>query len=213
VSVRHHPADAVLADYAAGTLRPGFDIVVAAHLESCARCRRHVRLFEKAAGAMMGELPPAEMSADALPQMLARLERNPPAASADAPIVARRDARSLIERLPVKRRRWLAPGVWVQPIDVPQLPGDKLYFLRVAAGLRGLHHGHSGPEFTAVVTGALRDGKTTYRAGDFIECDTEVVHRPKVLNQDGGCLCIAATEGSLKGRGFLGELIRTVAGV
>jgi putative transcriptional regulator len=212
VSVRHHPADAVLADYAGGTLRPGFDIVVAAHLESCERCRRHVRLFEKAAGAMLDALAPAEMSADALPHLLARLEREPSVAPADTPD-APRDTRPLLDRLPLRKRRWLAPGVWVQPVDVPQLAGDKIYLLRVGAGLRGLHHGHSGPEFTAVVSGALRDGQTTYRAGDFIECDTDVVHRPKVLDDDGGCLCLAATEGSLKARGMLGELIRAFAGV
>ena len=39
VTPRHHPSEATLAQYVAGTLRPGFDVVVAAHLSTCAHCR------------------------------------------------------------------------------------------------------------------------------------------------------------------------------
>ena len=57
MSVRHHPADAVLADYASGALKPGFDLVVAAHLERCPVCRATVRLFEDAKAGQPWAMP------------------------------------------------------------------------------------------------------------------------------------------------------------
>lgn len=210
MSVRHHPADAILAAYAAGSLRPGFDIVCAAHLESCPRCRSHVRLFQDAAGGLLSQQRPVELSAEALPRMMARLEREP---APQGEVHRDRDRRPIAERLPVKRRRWLGPGLWVQPIDIPQRPGDRAYFLRVPAGLRGIEHSHTGTEFTVVLKGALKDEGEVYRAGDFVECDDAVHHQPSAGSEDGGCLCLIATEGSLVTKDWFSNLIRSAAGV
>jgi putative transcriptional regulator len=210
VSARSHPADAILARYAVGALRPGFDLVVGVHLETCARCRETVRRFEAAAGALMDETPAEPLSEDALAHTLARLEREP-RWTADA--AASGDRRPLADRLPLKRRRWLGPGSWIQPIDAPHLPGDRVYLLRVAGGVRGLDHGHSGAEFTAVISGALRDSETVFRAGDFFACDPSLRHWPESLPDDGGCLCLAATEGGLMTQGWLPGLIRAWARV
>ena len=206
MSVRHHPADAVLADYAAGTLKPGFDLVVAAHIERCPACRATVRLFEDAKGGALGDAEPAAVEADALARLMARLDEPPPPEPA-------RDLRPLMQRLPLKRRRWLAPKVWVQAVDVAQAAGDKVYLLYVGAGLKGLDHSHSGPEFTQVVSGALNDNGEVFAAGDFCERGPEHEHQPVVEPDDGGCLCLAATEGPLIARDWLGRIIRAAAGV
>jgi putative transcriptional regulator len=210
VSVTHHPDDTILSAYAAGSLRPGFDIVVAAHLEGCAHCRQAVRVFEQAAGGMLGLSDPAVMDPDALPHLMARIDREPEPAAFVAPVL---DTRPLVQRLPVGRRRWLAPGVWVQNVQVPHAREDRVYFLRVGAGIKGINHGHSGPEFTAVVSGALRDGDTVLRAGDFCERGEEHEHQPVVEPDDGGCLCLAATQGSLQARDWMSRVIQMVAGV
>lgn len=206
---RHHPADAVLAAYAAGTLRPGFDLVAAAHLETCPVCRRAVRLFEAAGGELLAGASRNELDREALPRLLARIERENPAEAVTTPV----DHRPLLQRLPLKSRRYLTPGVWVQPVDVPHAREDRVYLLRVAANIRGFRHGHSGTEFTTVLSGALNDGGEIFRAGDFIECDTDLVHQPVVEPDDGGCLCLAATEGPLKTNGLLDRLLQAVAGV
>jgi putative transcriptional regulator len=206
VSVRHHPADAILADYAAGTLKPGFDLVIAAHVEACAHCRSTVRLFEQAKAAAMNDAEPAALEADALTRLMARIDQ-------PAPVEAVIDTRLLLQRLPLKRRRWLAPKVWVQPVDVAHAREDKVYLLYVGAGLTGLNHTHSGPEFTQVVSGALNDDGVVFAAGDFCERGPEHHHQPTVEPDDGGCLCLAATEGPLMARDWLGRLIRAAAGV
>jgi putative transcriptional regulator len=209
VSVRHHPADAILADYAAGALRPGFALVTAAHLESCAQCRRAVRLYEGAAGGMLEAAAPADLEADALSRMMARLDETP---QTHEPLIAH-DPRPLLQRLPLKRRRYLAPNAWVQQIDVPRGPRDLVYLLHVGAGMVGLDHTHSGPEFTTVLSGALHDTGEVFAAGDFVERDLDHSHRPHAVEAEGDCLCIAATEGPLKARDWLGNLIRMYAGV
>ena len=206
MSVRHHPADAILADYAAGTLKPGFDLIVAAHVESCAHCRATVRLFEQAKAGVMREAEPAAVEADALSRLMARLDE-------PAPPEPVHDARPLVQRLPLKRRRWLAPKVWVQPVDVAHDRGDKVYLLYVGAGIRGLDHHHSGPEFTQVVSGALNDDGEVFAAGDFCERGPEHSHQPVVEPDDGGCLCLTATEGPLIAHDWLGRIIRAAAGV
>ena len=167
MSLRHHPADAHLADYAAGRMRAGFDVVLGAHLERCPRCRERVSMFEAVAGELMETLPETTVSDDLLAHTLALLERDPSREPEAAP-----PGRSLVDRLPLGRRRNLAPGVWVQPVDVPHEAGDRVYLLRVAAGLQGLHHGHDGAEMTVVLQGSLHDGETVFEAGDFAEVDT-----------------------------------------
>jgi putative transcriptional regulator len=207
VSTLAHPDDAMLARYATGALRPGFDLVVAAHLETCAHCRALVRRFEAAAAELMDEAPAEPLSDDALPHILARLEREPKRYAAEP------DRRPLVERLKVGPKRWLGPGSWVQPIDTPRLPGDKVYFLRVAAGLQGISHGHEGTEATAVIYGALEDRGVVHGAGSFILETAGVVHQPTAVRSAGPCLCLIATEGRLTTRDWLAALIKSWAGV
>jgi putative transcriptional regulator len=207
VSTLVHPDDAMLAQYATGGLRPGFDLVVAAHLETCAGCRATVGRFEAAAGELMGEAPAEPLADDALAHMLARLEREPKSFT-ETP-----DRRPLVERLQVEPKRWLGPGSWVQPVVTRRLPGDKVYFLRVAAGLQGISHGHEGMEATAIIQGALEDEGVVYPAGSFLLERSDVVHQPRAERSAGPCLCLIATQGRLTTRDWLSALIKSWAGV
>lgn len=207
MSRRHHPADAHLADYAAGRMRPGFDLVLAAHLERCAPCRQRVEMFEAAAGELMEELPETTVSDDLLAHTLALIERDP-SREAEPPV----PATSIVERLPLGRKTRLAPGVWVQPVEVPHDAGDRIYLLRVGAGLQGLHHGHHGAELTVVLEGSLHDGETVLNAGDFCETDTDVVHQPQA-GPESHCLCLIASEGGIRPLDLVGRLVRRIANV
>jgi putative transcriptional regulator len=209
LTIHAHPDDAMLARWASGALRPGFDLVVGAHLEACSACRAKVRGFEAAAGELLTEVPETALADDALARALARLEREPKPFAANAEPAAGK----LLDRLPRKSTRWLAPGTWVQPIDVDHLPGDRVYLLRVAGGLTGLDHGHTGIECTTVLSGALQDGDEVLRAGDFSAHGPELRHRPKALKEDGGCLCLIATEGGVRVGDWLGRMIAAWTGV
>lgn len=198
MSPRHHPSDDILTAYATGALEPGFGLVVGAHVEVCAHCRARVGTFEAASGAALQDLPQAEIGAGALANVMARLNEVEPVAAAA-------DRRSFIERLSLKPKKWVAPGVWVAGVNTPHAPENRVYLLSVAAGGLTARHEHSGAEFCTVLKGAYRDELGVFAAGDFAAADSDLDHQPIV---EGGetCVCLFATEGRLKARGVLGQL-------
>lgn len=204
MSPQHHPSDDVLTGYVAGALEPGFGLVAAAHIEVCAHCRARVGAFEAASGAALEALPQETISRDALSNVLARLDA--PAQPINA------DYRSFVERLPLKPKKWLAPGVWVAGVNTPHAPQNRVYLLSVAAGGLTARHEHSGAEFCTVLSGAYRDELGLFAAGDFAAAEGDLNHQP-VVQGDEACVCLFATEGRLKPQGLLGRLAFAYADV
>ena len=205
MSPRHHPSDDILTAYTAGALAPGFGLVVAAHVEVCGHCRWRVSAFEAASGAALEGLPQADVGADALSKVMMRLDRQEPAEE-------NQDARPLLERLSLKPRKWIAPGVWVAAVDTPHARDNRVYLLSVAAGMPAARHEHPGAEFCTVLKGAFRDEVGLFSAGDFTAADSDLNHLP-VVEGDEACLCLFATEGRLKAQGLLGRLAFAYADV
>lgn len=204
MSPLHHPSDDVLTGYSAGALEPGFGLVVGAHVEVCAHCRARVGAFEAASGVALGALPQESVGEDALSNVLARLD-------APAQPVAS-TARPFIERLPLKPKKWLAPGVWVAGVNTPHAPQNRVYLLSVAAGGLTARHEHSGAEFCTVLSGAYRDELGLFAAGDFAAAERDLNHQP-IVQGDEACVCLFATEGRLRPQGLLGRLAFAYADV
>lgn len=204
MSPRHHPSDDILTAYAAGALEPGFGLVVGAHIETCSRCRARVGAFEVASGAALEDLPQAEVGADALANAMARLGRQ---VREPEP-----DTRPLIDRLSLKPRKWVAPGVWVAGVNTPHAPQNRVYLLSVGAGGLTARHGHSGAEFCTVLKGAYRDELGVFAAGDFAAAEADLNHQPIVHGAE-TCVCLFATEGRLRAGGLLGRLAFAYADV
>lgn len=204
MSPHHHPSPDILAVYAAGTLEPGFGLVVGAHVETCARCRATVGAFEAASGAALEDVAQIELSANAIDRVMARL--------GEAPAAQARDTRPLLDRLPLKPRKWVAPGVWVAAVDTPHAPENRVYLLSVSAGGLTARHEHEGREFCTVLKGAYRDELGLFAAGDFAAADSDLNHQPRVEGED-ECICLFATEGRLKPQGFLARMAFAYANV
>lgn len=198
MSPHHHPADDVLTAYAAGALEPGFGLVVGAHLEACRHCRTRVGAFEAASGDALGELPEAEIASGALAKVMARLDEPP-----GAPAVL--DTRPVLDRLPLKPKRWVAPGVWVAAVDTPHAEDNRVYVLSVAPGMPTARHEHTGAEFCTVLKGAYRDEIGRFAAGDFAAAYGELNHQP-IVDSDEACVCLFATEGRLRPQGLIGRI-------
>ncbi|MBL8551159.1 MAG: cupin domain-containing protein [Hyphomonadaceae bacterium] len=199
----HHPSTETLAAYAAGTLRAGFDFVIAAHVRGCAQCRGEVARLEGVGGALLAEADAAAMSEEALMQALARIETAAPPAA---------PARTIEQIIAAAKKRWVAPGVWTARIDTPHAKDDRVYLLGVAPGVQTAKHTHSGAEFTVVLQGALNDGGVVYRAGDFCERDPDDTHHPKVEGAE-TCVCLFATQGRLVPSGVIGRIAFALADV
>jgi len=213
MSPRFHPAEALLASCAAGTLRPGAALVVRAHLASCPACRAQARFFESLGGALLEAEPPAAMSADALSRVLSAIDAPPPAPPPKAP--RRGDAAALppgLEGLSVGRRRWIAPGVRVTPLKTNARSRELTYLLRIGPGMVLPRHTHSGCEFTCVLEGAFSDASGRYEAGDFIAADEAVEHSP-VVAREGACICLASTDSPLVMRDLVGRILQPFAAI
>lgn len=202
---QHHPHPETLASYVAGTMRAGFDVVVAAHLQVCPVCRAEVARFERLGGHLISEIDPVALGDGALASTLARLDE-PSCLPSPHP------RRGLVQLLSGARRRWVAPGVWTAKVDTPHDRDDRVFLLRAAPGATTARHTHAGAEFTQVIEGALDDGGVIYRAGDFIELGEGHVHHPKI-HGDEACLCLFATEGRLVPTDILGRIAFAIANV
>lgn len=209
MSPRHHPAAERLVEFAAGTLNAHRALVLAAHLEACPACAAEAALAEAVGGALLRDLPPAEMHPDALALALARIERPAPPRRPPAPAppdwcIAPPAAVEAVR----KRRRWAAPGVWVAPVTGGPY-GRRSYLLGIAAGMSVPRHTHRGSELVCVLKGAFDDGGENFGPGDFCESDETVEHRPHVTDQ-GECVCFVAVDASLVALDWVGRLFQPI---
>lgn len=215
MSVKHHPSDATLIAYGAGSLGEGLSLVVATHLSYCADCRRRVQEIEALGGVLLEELPPAAVADDALERLMQRLDEPAPAeAPRPAPPPAPPGALVLPAPLadylgPVTEDRWrrLVPGI--RQIEVlPQRRGEEtVRLLRIAPGTALPAHGHGGAELTLVLRGSFSDETGRFEAGDLGELDEETEHQP-IADAEVDCICLIATEAPLRFRGLLPRLMQ-----
>jgi putative transcriptional regulator len=207
---RHHPSEDLLAACAAGTLRPGADVVVRAHLAFCQACRAEIGLFESLGGALLESEGAEELTAGALERTLAAINgrrrasrSRRPARSLDAALLPR-----TLDGLSVGRRRWMAPGVWMTPLDAGRRSRELVYMLRIDRGMVLPRHTHQWCEFTCVLHGGFSDAGAEYLLGDFIVTDEAVEHSPRV-EDDEACVTLASTDAPLVMRGLVGRLFQS----
>ena len=225
-AIRHHPSEATLVDYAAGALWEAARPVVAAHLARCPDCRAKLELAEAVGGLLLEELPPTPLAPDALRRAMERLDDVPqPAAAgagdaapgAQAPAGAAAEPLAATLRglgLPVRRLRWLAPGLRHAVLlrGGPGRGGGTLRLLRVKPGAAIPRHAHRGAELTLVLEGAFADETGRYGPGDLAEAEAEIIHRP-VAEGPADCVCLVAAEGLPRFGGWLGRLFGTGASI
>jgi putative transcriptional regulator len=79
--IKHHIPDDLLMGYAAGTLPPAFDLVVATHVSLSDDARARLAGFEEVGGVVLSDLEEAKVAEDSLERTLARIagqhERGP----------------------------------------------------------------------------------------------------------------------------------------
>jgi len=217
--VTHHPGEDLLWDYYRGVLAPGQSMAVNAHLDSCAHCRGDMKLFDLIGSAMLDEVEGVEMSETALDLALARIERPEPVADVAAKPLVKRPAflegfelPETLKRAVVKPRRWVAPGVWLAPVELAEAQKtSRTYLLHVPAGMTMPEHTHKGLEMTVVLKGRFSDNKGEFGVGDFCALDSSDSHSPGNASADESCLCLITTEMPIVPKTVLGWLLKPVA--
>ncbi|WP_029010325.1 ChrR family anti-sigma-E factor [Azospirillum halopraeferens] len=212
----HHPGDALLMDYASGSLGEGPALVVASHAALCPGCRCAVAEMEAVGGALLESIEPDPLSPGCLDRLLARLDedgpeppppvRRPPApqrrAAADGPLLPE-PLRSYIGGCPdALRWRPMLPGIRVA--EIPLTVGSAR-LIRIAGGTGVPQHSHDGVELAMVLQGGFSDAFGHYLRGDVAVGDDTIDHRP--LADPEGCLCLSVTMGTLRLTGPVGRFL------
>ena len=219
MTINHHPSDETLLGYAAGALPAGTRLVISVHVQGCSRCARDVGRFEAIGGQVLTEAPGTELSQDLLGRTLASLDRDDRSSGARGKAVfeaARRSdgiilprALSAYETTPW---RWISPGIHLSRVKVQEDPDANVILLRVGANRLLPEHGHTGTEFTQVLTGSLIDGSKRLMPGDIMEASADLEHQP-VAGHEGECICLAVVEGKLRIGGLIGRTVLSLVGL
>lgn len=208
----HHPSDATLFEYGGGSLSEPLALVVVTHVSMCAECRDRLAEIEAIGGVMLEDLEPEALAPAAFAQTLARLDE---AASAPSHGIPRQASDGPFDGSPlapylggVGDLPWKRLSRGIETVDVVRRRDrqTRATLFKVARGTALPLHGHRGREMTVVLEGKLYDEGGAFVAGDFIEHDADIIHRPSIP-ADEDCLCLIAVEGRLKFKGVFGRLI------
>jgi len=211
MNIEHHPTDEILAAFTAGILDHGQHIAVATHLVKCRQCRDFVSSMEQVGGAVLTKLPPAAMSNSALDETEARLNESAPVAVAKTtPVLRETEIPGLpefVRRYQFGRWKWIAPSVYVRPIELPHTSSTRVFLLKSRPGTKMIQHTHTGVEMTCVLSGAFRQDDIQYGPGDFDLGDETIDHWP-VVEPGKECICLVAMQGELRLKGLIGRIVQ-----
>jgi len=210
MTIRSHPSEATLLAYAAGTLSTGFSLSVAVHLQYCKACRDPIGTWEGVGGTLLETMPESEIAEDALARTMARArggESAPRRVAEGKAEIAGIELPRALAAVGVKKRFWIAPGIWRASIpDGGSAPGET-YLIRLGPNRRIPLHGHEGMETICVMKGSFSDTTGHYGVGDFLELDETDFHQ-QVAGPEGECICIISSENPPKMSGVIGWLVR-----
>lgn len=205
--IKHHLSDELLMAYAASGLPEAFNLVIAAHLSMCDECRARSMAFDALGGAVI-EDQMAEMSEGSLDACLARIDTLP---QANARALRRSEGiipAPLLDYVGegLDAVKWRPIGMGVRQSILPTSDkGASARLLYIPAGAAMPDHGHNGLELTLVLQGAFRDEDDRFGPGDVEVADTSVKHTP-IAEAGDACICLAATQGSLRFTALLPRL-------
>ena len=227
MNIKHHPDEATLMAYAAGTLDEAFGVLVSCHLEVCSHCRDKLKTLEQIGGSGLETLPEAPLDDGSLGRILEKISAKEAAAkprqdSASQPAekapaqdwkkVPRALTHYLDSQIEDVKWRRAGIGVWQKPLTLSAGAKSSLRLLKIAPGRAMPEHSHGGQELTLILKGAYRDEIGTFAAGDVADLDDSIEHKPTVISNE-DCICLAATEAKTKFSGIASRILQPIVGV
>ncbi|MGI9382772.1 MAG: ChrR family anti-sigma-E factor [Methyloligellaceae bacterium] len=222
--IQHHPDEATLMSYAAGTLSEALSVVVASHLELCPHCRARARELEALGAVLLDDVAPEDMSdaslavfwqkLDALDDKVLRI--HPERAAKEMTGTASGLSGPLAKLLgrPLAEVRWkrLAPGIRYHRLPLSDPSRGDLRLLKIAPGRTLPEHGHGGSEITLILSGSYHDRFGRFGPGDVADLDAEVEHQP-IVDPEQECICLVASEHPARFKGLLSRLLQPLVGM
>lgn len=206
MTIVHHPSEELLAAFATGKLDEGEHLVVAVHASRCSACRRFVNAIESLGGVAIETVEPVEISKGSLDAVMTKIERSETLTGRPASEADDEDLPMILRHYRIGRRRRIAPGVSMRPIELWGNGVSRAFLLKSGPGTRMLEHTHSGIELTCVLKGSFSHVGGRFGPGDFDFGDESLDHQPLVGDGE-PCICLVAMTGDLRMNGFFGRLI------
>jgi len=209
MTIRHHPEEALLLDYASGAADEGIALVVATHLSFCDSCRAAVALVESVGGALLDQSVP--MRGDALAHALAKLDDAKPVAH---PAPSRDGTPSALRHLlggDLADVRWRAMGPNLAYRNLFARGRTRVRLLKGAPGADTGPHGHHGQEFTLVLRGGFSDETGSYAPGDLQVATPDMRHNP-VADPGEPCINLSVTTAPLRFDGLVPRIAAKIFG-
>jgi putative transcriptional regulator len=218
MNINHHADDSTILAYAAGSVTEGFSLVLAAHMESCARCRERVADAEALGGELLAEQTPVETPAGGFAEVWEAVQATPlikpdkclrPSANRDLPAVLTPYLGGEFDSL---TWRSLVPGIRQHVISDVDSGRGSVRLLSIAPGITIPHHTHKGGELTLVLKGSYIDEIGRFQSGDLADLDPSVHHQP-VADTEEPCICLIATDDRLSFSGVFGRMLQPLIGI
>jgi len=234
---KHHPDEATLLSYAAGSLTPGASLLMECHLARCEHCQARVREAEQLGGQLLENLqisPMAVMSEQALFALLDEPENQSEQSDGKNWPVSASDNRSYdVSDKEEQKPDWLpewanallpwvnkdtswqrvAPGISQIRLQDDSFARDKaVRLLKIAPGTCMPGHGHSGSELTLILQGSYSDENGRFCEGDVADLDPDIKHQP-IADRDQDCICLIVTDAPLRFDGWVPRLMQPFFGL
>ena len=220
MSIKHHLSDITLGAFTAGTLMESISLVVASHLSLCRVCQARHNQLEYIGGMHLLQAPTATTSVDFLQKTLLRLGKQEIASSKVHASVNLQVNDTLPtplhEFIPTELEslEWnsLAPGIKAHPLTGLNTGNGTLSILKISPGMSIPDHSHQGTELTLVLQGSFSDEIGQFGVGDIADLDDSTQHQP-IADTREACICLIATDASLKFTGLMPRLVQYFTGL
>jgi putative transcriptional regulator len=220
MTIKHHLSDTTLGAFTAGTLMESISLVVASHLSLCRVCQAKHNQLEYIGGMHLLQGPTSTLSDGFLQKTLLRLGNQEIASSqihANSNLhVNDTFPAPLREFVPteLKNIEWnsLAPGIKGHPLTELNTGNGTLSLLKISPGMSIPDHSHQGTELTLVLKGSFSDKIGQFGVGDIADLDDSTKHQP-IADTSEACICLIATDASLKFTGLMPRLVQYFTGL
>ncbi|CAM3780120.1 MULTISPECIES: ChrR family anti-sigma-E factor [Pseudoalteromonas] len=214
--IKHHPSDALLAQYCNASLPASLSVAVAIHLEMCECCHAKVKRLEAQNAELIFAQPQSaideELSADAM-SLLAAITEND---DVDDVYEVQPQTVAITKQYSYQLPRALARIPHSKFMQLGKISRSRIgledgalrsSLLHIAAGGEIPEHTHTGFELTLLLDGEFSDEEGDYVAGDFMWLDGRHQHTP--ITKD-GCLCYTVVSSALHFNKGLSKLLNPI---
>jgi len=220
---RHHLPDDVLMTYASGVGTEAVDVLVSAHLVLCPACRSQANRMEAIGGAVLQDMPQADVGEEVIASILDSLDDGPPPMAHPPPDVSAPQTPllpgDLVLPRPIRDLVVESGAGWktripgrVREISLPlSQNGVPVRLVRAKGGFVVPRHSHAGIEMSLVLSGGFHDGEEGYERGDVQLGDEEDVH-DITIDQGEDCVLFVVNDAPLVPVGFKSKLTRWILG-